>query len=331
MTTHAFRTIGGFLAVIALAAVSTGGGAVTAAEAPVGLGTAASFSVLAGSAVTNTGPTVMSGDLGVHPDSAISGFPPGIVNGTIHATDAAALQAQSDTTIAYNDAAGRSDTATLPVLDGQTLVGGVYTGSSLALTGTLTLDAQGDPNAVFIFKSGSDLTTASGSTVSLVNGAQPCNVFWQVTSSATLGSGSTFVGTLIALTSITAVTAASVNGRLLARNGAVTLDSNTITTPAPCAIVAPTTTTGVDTTTTVAPGDTTTTAPGSGATTTAPGSGVTTTTPVTPVGGTLPSTGTSGAITGAAGGLLLALGAILVAIARRPDRSSQPPRSASIS
>lgn len=203
-----------------------------AAADKVGLGTAGSFAVLAGSAVTNTGPTVVNGDLGVSPDSAVSGFPPGLVNGTIHAGDAAAAQAQSDLTIAYNDAAGRACDVDLTGQDlgGLTLTSGVYCFSSSAqLTGTLTLDAEGDPNAVFIFQIGSTLTTASGSRVDLINGAQSCNVYWQVGSSATLGSNTTFAGNILALTSITLVTGATVDGRTLARNGAVTLDSNVIT------------------------------------------------------------------------------------------------------
>ena len=332
MTTHVRRTISTLVVVLASAVTMTNGGTAAAAEAPVALGTASSFSVLAGSTVTNTGPSVLSGDLGLHPGTSITGFPPGIVNGTVHTTDAVALQAQSDATIAYNDAAGRTDTATLTVLGGQTLVSGVYTGSSLDLTGTLTLDAQGDPNAVFIFKSGSELTTASSSTVALVNGALACNVFWQITSSATLGSGSEFVGTLIALTSITAVTAASVNGRLLARNGAVTLDSNTITTPAPCIATTPpddttTTTTAPGGTTTIpgggvttipgGGGDTTTTTTGGDTTTTTTGGDIATTTPGTPTLGTLPATGSPGSASGAAGAVLLALGATLLLIARR--------------
>jgi hypothetical protein len=112
-------------------------------------------------------------------------------------------------------------------------------GSSIGLTGTLTLDAEGDPNAVFVFQAGSSLITASGSTVSLINGAQACNVFWQVGSSATLGTNSTFSGTILALTSITATTGSTITGRILARNGAVTLDTNSITTPV-CAAAPPT-------------------------------------------------------------------------------------------
>jgi hypothetical protein len=202
------------------------------AQAPVSLGTAASFAVLGASTVTNTGPSVINGDLGVSPGTAVTGFPPGTVNGTIHAADAVAAQAQSSLTAAYIDTAGRACQMVLTGQDlgGLTLTHRVYCFSSSAqLTGALTLDAQGDPNAVFIFQIGSTLTTASGSNVNLINGAQSCNVFWQVGSSATLGTTTTFRGNILALTSITATTGATVDGRLLARNGAVTLDSNTVT------------------------------------------------------------------------------------------------------
>ena len=203
-----------------------------AAEPKVGLGTAGSYAVLAGQAVTNTGPTVVTGNLGVSPNNAVSGFPPGLVlGGTIHQGDAHAGQAQSDLTTAYNDASGRACDVSLTGQDlgGMTLTSGVYCFSSSAqLTGTLTLDAEGVPNAVFIFQIGSTLTTASASRVALINGAQACNVYWQVGSSATLGTDTTFVGNILALTSITLDTRASVHGRVLARNGAVTLDNNTI-------------------------------------------------------------------------------------------------------
>ena len=202
------------------------------AQAPVGLGTVDSFAVLGGSTVTNTGPSVINGDLGVSPGSAVTGFPPGIVNGTIHAADAVAGQAQSDLTTAYNDAAGRPCQFTLTGQDlgGMVLTHGVYCFTSSAqLTGTLTLDGEGDPNAVFIFQIASTLTTASASTVALINGAQSCLVYWQVGSSATLGTASSFRGNIFALTSNTVTTGTTVDGRVLARNGAVTLDSNTIT------------------------------------------------------------------------------------------------------
>jgi hypothetical protein len=155
------------------------------------------------------------------------------LHGTIHATDAVAGQAQTDLVTAYNDAANRSPDANNPAdLAGRSLTPGVYrSASSLGLTGDLTLDAHGNPDAVFIFQVGSALTTASGSRVALLGGAQACNVYWQVGSSATLGTGSSFRGTILALTSITLTTGATVEGRTLARNGAVTLDTNTITRP----------------------------------------------------------------------------------------------------
>ncbi len=219
--------------------VSSAGGIATAAvagpvsqPAQVGLGTATPFAVLGGSTVTNTGPSVINGDLGVSPDTAVTGFPPGTVNGTIHAADAVAGQAQADLTIAYNDAAGRAPDVNLTGQDlgGLTEPAGVYKfDSSAGLTGALTLNAQGNPDSVFIFQIGSSLTTASASSVLLTNGAQACHVFWQVGSDATLGTATTFVGNILALTSITATTAATVDGRLLAQNGAVTLDSNTVT------------------------------------------------------------------------------------------------------
>ncbi len=200
----------------------------------VPLGTAATFAVLGASTVTNTGSSVITGDVGVSPGTAITGFPPGTVSGgTFHSGDVAAAQAQTDATAAYNDAAGRTSGAVVTAdLGGQTLVPGLYDGATLGLTGTLTLDAQGDSNAVWVFRAGSTLTTASSSTVQLIGGADPCNVYWQVVSSATLGTSSTFVGTVVALISITATTGTTVDGRLLALTGAVTLDSNAVTTTA---------------------------------------------------------------------------------------------------
>jgi Ice-binding-like/Bacterial Ig-like domain (group 3) len=201
---------------------------------PVPLGTAANFAVLAGSTVTNTGSTVINGDLGLSPGTAVTGFPPGQVNGTVHAADAAALAAKSDLDAAYNDAAARPTTATIPVeLGGTTETPGVYASpaGTFGITGTLTLDAQGDPNAVFIFKAASTLITASASTVNLINGAQAANVFWVVGSSATLGTYSIFRGNILALASITVTTGVTVDGRVLARTAAVTLDTDTITRP----------------------------------------------------------------------------------------------------
>ena len=203
--------------------------------APVNLGTAEIFAVLGGSTVTSTGNTTVDGNLGLSPGSAVTGFPPGVVsNGTIHISDAPANQAQVDLTTAYNYAAGLGVDATLAAeLGGTTQPPGVYDSAdtTFAITGTLTLDAQGDPNAVFIFQAGSTLTTAGNSEVVLINGAQAGNVFWQVGSSATLGTTSTFRGNILALTSITLTTGATVEGRVLARNGAVTMDGNHVGLP----------------------------------------------------------------------------------------------------
>ena len=204
-----------------------------AVTAPV-LGTAQSFAVLAGSTVTNTGPTIVTGDLGVSPGSAVTGFPPGtVVGGTMQVATAVAAQAQADTTTAYNSLAGQACNTVLTGQDlgGLTLTTGTYCFSSSAqLTGTLTLDAQGDPAAVFVFQIGSTLTTASASVVRVINGGNPCNVYWQVGSSATLGTATTFVGSIVALTSISLTTGATVAGRALARNGAVTMDTNLVST-----------------------------------------------------------------------------------------------------
>src|ERR1700733_12228928 len=195
------------------------------------LGTAQSFAILGGSTVTNTGPTVITGNLGVSPGTAVTGFPPGtVVGGTIHAADAVAAGAQADTTTAYNDLASEAcGSSPATELAGQTLVPGVYCfTSSASLNGTLTLDGQNNPNAVWVFKIGSTLITGSAASVILINGAQSCDVFWQVGSSATLGTGTNFVGNILALASITLTTDAIVSGRALAQNGAVTLDSNQV-------------------------------------------------------------------------------------------------------
>ena len=313
MVTRRFTTTGRLLVAIGVVLAPVGARSAAAQEAPVGLGTANSFAVLAGTTVTNTGPSVISGDLGVSPGTAVVGFPPGTVNdGVIHAADAVALQAQADVVTAYDDAAGRATTATISAdLGGQTLVSGVYTGGALGLTGTLTLDAQGDPDAVFVFQAASTLITASSSTVDLINGADVCNVFWQVGSSATLGTDSVFVGTVLALTSIAATTGATVEGRLLARNGEVTLDNNVITAPV-CPDVVPPTTTTTTTTTAV----TTTT---EAVTTTA---AATSTTAVTDI--TLPDTGGTIGTTAAAGLLAVGLGsALLILAARRNPATTQ--------
>jgi hypothetical protein len=202
----------------------------SAAPATVGLGTAASFSVLGGSTVTNTGPTTMFGDLGLAPGSSVTGAPH--VLGQTHVDDAVAIQAKNALTTAFNNAAGRpSEGSAGTDLAGQTFTAGVRTASSSLLlsSSSVILDAQGDPNAVFIFQIGTTLITGSNTTVQLINGAQACNVFWQVGSSATLGTGTRFVGTVMAGATITAKTAATIHGRLLAQTAAVNLDTNTIT------------------------------------------------------------------------------------------------------
>lgn len=198
------------------------------------LGAAQSFSVLAGSTATNTGaPTHVWGDVGVSPGTAITGFLPNQIGGTSHAGDTAANDAQTSLTSAYLQAAalGPSGTGHYPQVGGLTLDPGVYNATSgMAVTGKLTLDGHGDPNATWVFQARTTLVTSSSSDVSVVNG-NPCNVYWQVGSSATLGTGSRFIGTVMADQSISATTDATIEGRLLARNAAVTLDSNQITTP----------------------------------------------------------------------------------------------------
>ena len=209
------------------------------ARTGLGLGTAESFAVLAGTTVTNTGASTINGNLGLSPGTAVTGFGPGRVTRATYAADAIALKAQSDLTLAYDDAAARTPAVAAPAdLGGLTLTPGVYkNAASIGLTGALTLDAQGDPNAVFVFQAGSTLTTGSASHVKLVNGAQACNVFWKVGSSATLGTGTVLAGNILALTSISINDGATLQGRALARNGAVTLINNTIT-AARCAVAA---------------------------------------------------------------------------------------------
>lgn len=221
---HAFL----FLVVAAIFAVP-----MTAwAQVAPSLGNASEFAVVGGTTVTNTGPSVIQGSVGVSPGSAVTGFPPGIVIGETHAADVQAAGAQADLTTAYNALAAQGCDTTFSVptdLGGMVLVPGVYCfASSASLTGALTLDGEGNPSAVFIFKTGSTLITASASSVLLINGASPCNVFWQVGSSATLGTASTFSGNILALTSIALNTNATLFGRALARNGEVTLDSNPV-------------------------------------------------------------------------------------------------------
>jgi hypothetical protein len=267
-----------------------------AAEATVGLGTSGAYSVLGSQTVTNTGPSTLSGDLGVSPGTAITGFPPGKALGSTQAGNAQAAKARADLVTGYNDAAGRAKTASVAGdLVGKNLTSGVYNSSGpIALSGTLTLNGQGNPDAVFIFQAASTLITASSSKVSLVNDAQACNVFWQVGSSATLGTGSSFDGTIMALQSITVTTGTVVVGRALARNGAVTLDDDTFLDPACKTSTPPTTTTTTKTTPTTTSPTTTT------STTTTPTSTTPTTTRGTTVtGGQGP--GTPGGVAGSGG------------------------------
>ena len=195
------------------------------------LGTAGTFAVLGASAVTNTGSSVVTGDLGVSPGTSVTGFPPGIVIGTKHVADAVALQAQNDVQVAYGDAAGQPCNVPLTGQDlgGKTLTPGVYCFSSSAqLTGQLKLDSQGNPASVFIFQIGSTLTTASSASVLQINDTQACNIFWQVGSSATVGTNTDFSGNILAHTSIVAQTGAQFNGSLYAHTGAVTLNTDTV-------------------------------------------------------------------------------------------------------
>jgi hypothetical protein len=214
-----------------------------AAVAQPRLRSAANFTVMAASAITNTGPTTITGNLAISPNkaSSVTGFPPGVVTGAKDEDNAVAIKAQTDLVTTYNDAAHATPFKNMSGvnLGGKTLTPGVYHFSSSAqLTGTLTLNGEGRSSSLFIFQIGSALTTASHSRVALIGRANSCNVFWQVTSSATLGTGTSFQGNLIALTSITMTTGATIGagggvngGRALARSGALTLDSNVIRPP----------------------------------------------------------------------------------------------------
>ena len=322
------------LAALGLASVGVVAGQAGAAQGPVDLGTVGTFAVLAGSTVTNTGPSVVSGDLGVSPGSAVTGFagPPNgtVVNGTIYVADAAA-QAQLDLTTAYNNAAGQMTctdetdkvlgqdigTAATPLLPG------VYCFSSSAqLTGDLHLSGAG----VYVFQIGTTLTTAPGSRVVLNNNASACEIFWQVGTSATLDTTTQFAGTVMANASISVNNGAVIDGRLLARTGQVSLINDIITRPT-CAIT--TTTTAPGATTTTAPGATTTAAPGAtlpGATGTTLSTVTTTTVPgattsnspstgaTTTPAASLPRTGQSYTTTWIVGLVAIIVGFVLISV-----------------
>ena len=227
---RASATISGS-ALLALALMSRT--AQAAASDAIGLATAAQYSVLAGSTASNTGPSVLAAGLGVSPGTALTGFDTATVSGATHAGDSAAAAAAQDLGTAYDRAAGLASTTTVSGdLGGHTFGPGVLTSTSgLALTGPVTLDAAGDPDAVFVFQIASTLVTASASSVVLTGGAQACHVYWQIGSSATLGTSSGFAGTIMAEASISVGTGARIDGRALARTGAVTLDSDTFSDP----------------------------------------------------------------------------------------------------
>ena len=205
----------------------------TTSMTPVAMAGTSNLAVLAGSSITNTGATNITGDLGLSPGTSVGGFPPGILNGTLRINDAIATQAKLDLTAAYNDAAGRTSTDIVTLsgnIGGLTLTPGLYKStSSLAISsGDLTFDAKGNPDAVFIIQIASTLTTTSGRQVILSGGASASNIFWQVGTSATLGTTSVFKGTIMAMQSITLNTGATLTGKALARNGGITMAGNTI-------------------------------------------------------------------------------------------------------
>jgi LPXTG-motif cell wall-anchored protein len=287
----------------------------------VNLATAASYSVIGSTTVTNTGFSILDKGVALSPGTAVDGFPPGIVlpPGTIEVANAVSGQARADLTAAYLDAEGRGVEFTLgaDLTSPTPLAPGVYNSTAngpLLLTGEMILDGQDNPNAVFIFKTGSTLTAMSDSVVTLINGASECNIFWQVGSSATIGTNSEFVGNIMALTSVTVETDATIQGRAMARNGAVTLDDNTFTStlcafgPAPPATT--TTTTTPEGGVTTIPGPATTASPGATVAPTVPGFGDTDI--------TLPRTGGRDVTsTSMIGGFVLVLGAAAIGLARR--------------
>jgi LPXTG-motif cell wall-anchored protein len=290
-----------------------------AAQSPVGLGTTSNFAVLAGSTVTNTGPTTISGsaggDVGLSPGTSFTGSASVTMSGVQHIADSVAVDAKSALVTAYNDAAGRTPvTSVATELGGTTLTPGVYGNGTLGLTGTLTLDAQGDPNAVFIFQAASTLITASNSSVNMINGTQACNVYWTVGSSATFGTTTSFVGHVMAMESITANTGATFIGQLLARNAAVTLDTNTITNNN-CNAASASASASVSASASASASETATASPSTSASETPSESAtpVATTTP----GGELPNTETPWNLIGLLGAAILLVGS-LIWVFRKP-------------
>jgi len=245
ITTGAADTFGNRLAANFVWSFTTPVGACAPPPGPIALGTSCSFGILGATpSISSTGPTNVTGDIGVWPAASIVGFPPGTLTGTKHAGDAVAMTAQGDLTTAYNNAAAAAGGAVLPADIGglpAAFPPGVYRTTSaqpsLGITGNLTLDGGGNPNSVWIFQIVSTLTTAANNShIILINGASSQNVFWQVGSSATLGTTTVFQGTIMAQASITLTTGATLNGRALARTGAVTMDSNPVNVP-PCPVL----------------------------------------------------------------------------------------------
>ena len=261
----------------------------------IDLGTATSFAVLAGSGITNTGATTITGDVGSFPTTSMTGFDTVTLSGVNHAGDAVTQGAKNDLTTAYDQAfASAPATSVATELGGRTLTPGTYHGSTLGITGALTLDTQGDPQAVFVFQTDSTLITASASSVVVLGGSTACNVFWQVGSSATFGANSTLVGSVLADTSISAGDGATFQGRLLARGGAVTLQHNTITART-CAAAATAAATAADATTATAtdagaPAPVSASSPDASSTGTSTGAAVPTTPTTVPRRTTTPTT-----------------------------------------